>query len=125
MALDPIIPGAAWTVQLDYASGDAYTPSDHRTILVLDGPAATATTGTVRVSKVYDPAGGSDAGAVAVGTAVRFTLSPTDTTACDGHGGPWQVTVCVGAANAQYPLVALVSERVRVVVAPSGAVPHA
>lgn len=122
MALDPIIPGAAWTVQLERVSGDAYVPSDHRVLLVLDSPQTP--TPPVRITKEYLPGGGGSEGAEAVGDAVRFTLSPTDTAECDGHGGQWQVFAFVGDEGEQYPLVPSRTNTVRVTVPNQGAVPH-
>ncbi len=118
MALDPITPGAAWTVQLERESGDAYVPSTRRVLLVLDSPQFP--TPAVRITKEYLPGGGSSAGAEAVGGAVRFTLSPADTRACDGHGGPWQVFVFVGNADAQYRLIPNKTESVLVIVPNQG-----
>ncbi len=122
MALDPIIPGAAWTVQLERVSGDPYVPSDHRILLVLDSPKTP--TPPVRITKEYLPAGGGSEGAEAVGDAVRITLSPADTAECDGHGGLWQVFVFAGDDGAQYPLVPTQSATVRVTVPNQGVVPH-
>ena len=122
MALDPLVPGGAWTVDLDYSSGDAYTPSDHRCLLILDSPARPL--GGVRITKEYLPAGGSSTGVSAVGSAVRFTLSPTDTAAAAGYGGLWRLFIFVGADDAQYPLVPTVTGQVLVDVPPQGVAPH-
>jgi len=122
VALDPIIPGGSWTVDLDYSSGDAYIPADHRALLVIDSPVTPL--GGVRITKEYLSGGGGDTGTSAVGTAVRFTLSPTDTAACDGHPGLWKVYVFVGDAGSQYPLVPAVTGAVVVDVPPKGVVPH-
>lgn len=124
MALDPIIPGAAWTVQLERVSGDPYVPSDHRILLVLDSPKVPVVPSGVRITKEFLPAGGGDTGAEAVGDAVRFTLSPSDTAAAAGLGGNWQVFVFAGDSDEQYPLHPTTTDTVRVISPNRGAVPH-
>jgi hypothetical protein len=125
LPLDPIIPGAEWTVQLERQSGDAYVPSANRVLLVLDSPAHP--TPQKRLTKQYLPGGGSDTGAEAVGDAVRFTLTPTETATFVGYGGLWRALVFVGDSDEQTYLQPTLAadERVKVISPDGGVIPHA
>jgi hypothetical protein len=122
VALVPIIPGAARTFRLSRLSGDPYVPSANRVLLVLDSPPTSPP--PLRIVREYTPGGPNPAGVSADGDAVVFTLSPSDTASLAAHSGQWSVFVFVGPADGQYPVLPKVEEKLRVVVPPSGAVPH-
>ena len=123
MSLAPLIPGAQWTARLRYVSGTAYVPSAHRVLLVIDSPSNP--TPQLRLSKVFNPAGGSDTGASADGNDVLFTFAPDETAEAVGYGGQWTVYTFVGDADGQSYLVPTTTDKLRVISPAGGVVPHA
>lgn len=127
MGLDPVVAGTQYTLALSWQSGDAYVPSAHRAQLTLDSPVGTPAAAVQRITRAYDPAGGSDAGVSAVGDDVWFTLSPADTAAMGAAPGNWTVVAAVGPSATQTPLVPVPPRAwamLPVYAPPGGAVPH-
>lgn len=90
MALDRIVPGGAWSVRFAYASGDAYDVTAALCVLTLDAP-----DGSARITKTYNPAGGSSTGVSVDGDGIIYTLSATDTETM--KPGKWVVYVQLGS----------------------------
>jgi hypothetical protein len=115
MALDRLIPGTAYGV--DYADTDADATAN-RCLFVFDSPS-----GAIRITKVYDPSGGSDSGVTTSGTTVMCDLSPTETAGM-AEAGMWSVYVAVGAVGEQSAVLPVVSKVLQVEVPPVGVLPH-
>lgn len=120
--LVPIIPGAAWAALLGPDPDGTVIPSENRVLFVFDSPKTPSP--PVRITKEYNPLGGSDSGVSANGDNVLVILSPTDTAACDGHGGPWQLFTFVGAVGEQYHATPRTTSTVQVIVPNQGVIPH-
>ena len=122
MALDPLVPGTQYQISLEWVSGDAYVPSNFRTRIDLDSPKKYPT--GLRLSKVFDPGGGSDSGAAASGNDVVFTFTPTETATMECFPGVWSVLASVGSPTTQTLLVPVVWDNLTVRTPTQGALPH-
>jgi hypothetical protein len=104
MALTRLVPGGAWAVVFERKDVTYPTPASRRALFVFDPPAS-APASVQRISKVYDPAGGSDPECTVSGTDVVCTLTPADTRLMADSPGLWSVYILVGAAAAQSPVL--------------------
>jgi hypothetical protein len=122
MSIATAVPGCRLALLLRRKSGDAFTPSDYRVQITLDSPPGLS--GTVRLNKVYNPAGGSDTGASADGDNVLFEFSPEETAPMAAYPGSWSAVVAIGPAATQDPLIPRVWRSILVYAPSGGAVPY-
>ncbi len=121
--LNPVVPGNIRSVSLRLKFGDPFTPSANRVQFTLDSPPLLPGD-RLRITKVFNPLGGSDSGVSAVGDEVVLTLTPTETAGMADYPGDWSIVVSVGPANSQAALIPRRWAILPVYTPPGGAVQH-